>query len=270
MSITNKTRKLLWGQSGNFCAICKKKLIVEATAEDDESIVGEECHIISARRNGPRYDPSYSSDSLDSYDNLLLLCAVDHKMVDDQSATYSAEILRAMKANHKKWVDKKLSDGGKEPEPVRIRRFKQNIPEHLIRFTAGRDLLNLVHGASAGSWDHSELENEGEVELVGGFLEVLRDWADIGPELGPSDLTRTAFELSAQIKELDKAGFWVFGASEDQVMEGGSGHPTNWRVVFVKVVRKDDEQFLRVNLTDLDGEQEPRLKTSTTDEDAAE
>jgi hypothetical protein len=64
MGITDKTRKLIWGKSGNRCTMCRHVLCVDATPEDDESIVGDECHIVSKKENGPRYDSSYPNDKL--------------------------------------------------------------------------------------------------------------------------------------------------------------------------------------------------------------
>ena len=84
MAISNKTRKILWGRSGNRCAICKNEIVVDATAQDDESVVADECHIISSQTNGPRHDLSYQSKKLDSYENVILLCRTHHKMIDDQ------------------------------------------------------------------------------------------------------------------------------------------------------------------------------------------
>ncbi len=64
MNITDKDRKILWGRSGNRCAICKHELVIEATPNDAESVVGEECHIISGSPNGPRHDPTYLEEQL--------------------------------------------------------------------------------------------------------------------------------------------------------------------------------------------------------------
>ena len=47
MSVSNKTRKLLWGRSGNHCAFCLQELVMDATVADDDSIVGDESHIIA-------------------------------------------------------------------------------------------------------------------------------------------------------------------------------------------------------------------------------
>jgi HNH endonuclease len=104
MAITDKTRKLLWGRSGRSCAFCKCDLFIDATAESEESVVGDECHIVSGQVEGPRYDPTFRADLIDHVSNLLLLCKVHHKMVDDQYETYTTEVLRKIKADHEHWV----------------------------------------------------------------------------------------------------------------------------------------------------------------------
>ena len=55
------------------------------TPVDDESIVGDECHIVSAVSTGPRHDPEFPREKLNDHANLLLLCKVHHKLIDDQS-----------------------------------------------------------------------------------------------------------------------------------------------------------------------------------------
>lgn len=104
MTITDKMRKLLWGRSGSRCAFCRNELIQDATPQDDESVVGDECHIVSGKSNGPRYDPAFPVDEIDTYANLILLCRVHHKTVDDQPETFTTEILGQLKANHERWV----------------------------------------------------------------------------------------------------------------------------------------------------------------------
>jgi predicted restriction endonuclease len=112
---------MLWGKSGNRCAICKKELVLDSTPNDDQSVVGDECHIVSAQKNGPRYDKRYPQKNIDTYQNLLLLCRVHHKMIDDQQETYMADLLRKIKENHEKRVAAKLTDID-SPKPVQIKR----------------------------------------------------------------------------------------------------------------------------------------------------
>jgi HNH endonuclease len=135
MAISDKTRKLLWGKSGNRCTICRRELVIQTTNMDDESIVGDECHIISGQYSGPRHDPAFPSHLINEAENLLLLCKVHHKQIDDQHETYTVELLRLQKANHEKWVSKKLSDEEPHPAPIRVRRIRENIPAMLVRIT---------------------------------------------------------------------------------------------------------------------------------------
>jgi hypothetical protein len=248
MGISDKTRKLLWGHSGNRCAICKAELVMSATAKDNESIVGDECHIISGEENGPRYDPDFSKSKIDSYSNLILLCRVHHKGIDDQSATYTAESLRQVKANHERWVSGKLNSYAALDRRLRIRRIKENIPAYLPRITTGKELLDIVAGACTCSQDYDELVSSEEVELVGNFLEITGDWGDLGMDFGPAKKVELGFTLSQMIEELDTAGFWVFAGKENQELIG-QGQTTNWDCSIVRVVRKTNPEI--VPLADL-------------------
>jgi hypothetical protein len=99
VAISGKTRKLLWANSGNRCALCGSVLSHPQAKNDPAAIVGDECHIISGAQDGPRFDPFFHGDN-DGYENLLLLCASDHRLVDTQLGTYSVEKLKQLKANH--------------------------------------------------------------------------------------------------------------------------------------------------------------------------
>src|SRR6266540_301575 len=64
MTISDKTRKLLWGRSGNRCAYCRRELVMTAV-KDNDAIVGDECHIYAKNAGGPRNNLSISIDELD-------------------------------------------------------------------------------------------------------------------------------------------------------------------------------------------------------------
>lgn len=99
MGMSDRDRKILWGRSGNRCAICKISLVAERTSRDRESVVGDEAHIAADSPLGPRYgegDPA----KVGAYENRILLCKVDHKMVDDQWHEYTSERLLRIKAEH--------------------------------------------------------------------------------------------------------------------------------------------------------------------------
>jgi hypothetical protein len=83
--------------------------VEEATRADAESVVGDECHIVSGQSQGPRYDAKFPAARVDEPDNLILLCRVHHKMVDDQTQTYTVEALQKLKAIHETWVASTLN-----------------------------------------------------------------------------------------------------------------------------------------------------------------
>lgn len=230
--------------------ICKKELVIDATSEDAESVVGDECHIISAREKGPRHDPSYESEKLDSYENLILLCRTDHKMVDDQSATFTAEKLHQMKATHEVWVSQRLAEEQKQ-QPLRYRRVKENIPAVLFRLNTGKEVLDVVSNAMAYAFDHDELHSPEEVELVGGFLQTVQDWGDFSGELEAGGRVQVAYDLTQVLKEMEKAGFFVFGGREVQLLEGGAqSSPSNWPVAILRVLRKENKEVIRFDLSE--------------------
>jgi hypothetical protein len=88
MSITDRARKILWGRSGNLCAYCRRVLVEDGNDLSDGSVVGDECYIIGEKPGAARGHLSLDRDNLEEYDNLILLCKVHHKLVDDQSETY--------------------------------------------------------------------------------------------------------------------------------------------------------------------------------------
>jgi hypothetical protein len=155
MPISEKTRKILWGRSGNKCAKCRRELIISRTAADDESVVGDECHIVSGKNQGPRYDPTFPVEQLDEPENLILLCRVHHKMVDDQYDTYTVQVLRRLKENHERWVSSTLAaDKPPVPEPdIRLRVSADTPRRRFPRFGLPPELALRVFVENHGSVD---------------------------------------------------------------------------------------------------------------------
>lgn len=247
MAISDKTRKVLWGRSGNRCAVCRRELVVEGTGIDDDSVVGEECHIMATSPQGPRGKGDGPTELADAPENLILLCRVHHKMADDQCETYTVEVLQQIKANHEKWVVNSLTEKNEIP-PVRIRRIKGRVPTHLVRLASGRDIMTIVHNSLAHSFDHDELESEEEVTLVGNFLQEVQEVSEMSGEFDASDRVRATFELTRLIGELERAGFMIFGAREVQRIEGGLASPADWPVAIVRVLRASNPEIVKIDV----------------------
>ncbi|HEY3316084.1 MAG TPA: HNH endonuclease signature motif containing protein [Bacillota bacterium] len=236
----DRARKILWARSGNRCAVCRSELVIDATPKEPDTVVGDECHIVSAKGRGPRYDPSFPPELLDEPENLVLLCRVHHKMVDDQPQTYTSEYLRRTKSEHEKWVSSVLA-GSKQP-PVRLRLVKDSAAIRLVRLTTGQELVSIIGDSYAFSFDYDEPMSNDEMELISEFLQAAQDWGDIWDELEAGARVKVAFEMGQTIQELDRAGFWVFGGREVQRLEGGVGSPSPWPVAILRVVRSTNPE----------------------------
>jgi tetratricopeptide (TPR) repeat protein len=122
MSISDHTRRILWGRSGGICARCGRRLIVDANDRDREALVGQECHIISAKPKGPRHGAP-PPGGYDGIANLLLLCSVCHDVVDRQPWSFSAEALREIKSGREAQIAQRLTSGHFACVPVRTLNF---------------------------------------------------------------------------------------------------------------------------------------------------
>jgi hypothetical protein len=94
---TPPTIKRLFAVSGNECAFprCKQPLI------ENNTVVGEMCHIKGEKPKAARYDPNQTDRERDSFENLILLCGTHHTIIDGDEKKYTVERLTAMKAKHK-------------------------------------------------------------------------------------------------------------------------------------------------------------------------
>lgn len=110
MSISLKTQKMLWGRAAARCAFpeCRRALVEDVTETDDPTLVGENCHIVAEKGDGPRGNPAMMVDDRNRYGNLILLCNVHHKIIDDQVASWTVERLRQLKQDHETWVEQSL------------------------------------------------------------------------------------------------------------------------------------------------------------------
>ena len=211
----------------------------DGTALDEDSIVGDECHIISGSQNGPRFI-SNVLDNLDNYNNLILLCKTHHKIVDDQPHTYTTELLREMKKKHVKWVQETLSHAN-------LSQTKTN--RILVRITGGRELLNIIkNGNHAYDFNHDELKDEIEVDIIGRFLQDLQDYGDLMSDMESVDQVRTSFVLAKQIQELERIGLWVFGANDTVNYKI---HETSVKLscTRIRIARADNPEIVEINMS---------------------
>lgn len=148
---TESTVKRLFALSGNKCAFpsCNTKAI------DGTTVLGRVCHIKASRPGGKRFDAAQSSTERHGFDNLILLCPTDHAKIDDDDATYTVEVLIAMKQRHELNANQLSGDftdrGGRLI-------WQQMEGAGIAAGTINANTINIHHGASAPGKQTSHAE----------------------------------------------------------------------------------------------------------------
>lgn len=130
---SDKTVKKLFALSRNRCAYPKCDTPI---VHPSGTVVGEVCHIKAQNAGGPRFDPKQAEDARHAFANLILLCSVHHRVVDDQPDTYTVELLSEMKEMHERDGDIELSQ--------EAARMAQKLFEHTtltIQATSGAQVM---------------------------------------------------------------------------------------------------------------------------------
>jgi len=130
VAVKEQDIKLLWGRSGNRCAICRCELSQDKANASASFPFGEQAHIIARNSDGPRGKSILSPKERDSYHNLLLLCPNHHRTIDQDPEDYPIEKLHMIKAEHELWVQRSLSESTDSRKLSR-----QVIYAHLIDLT---------------------------------------------------------------------------------------------------------------------------------------
>jgi len=90
--------KKLFALSRNQCAHpeCSNNMV----SDDGEAVFGQIAHITAASDDGPRFDPKMTDEQRRSFDNLVLLCAEHHKIIDDNEDKYGVDLIKQWKDDH--------------------------------------------------------------------------------------------------------------------------------------------------------------------------
>lgn len=160
---TSATIKRLFALSGNQCAMpkCPNPIVDTRTG----TVVGDVCHIRAHHEGAARFEPAVSRDELHHFDNLILLCTICHRIIDDNVEEYSAQTLIDIKARHE-------AKGHRVPEPGD--RIVESLLHRLDEVAAkvDADVLKLVSSfeIALGQIDIAEL-----ISLVPGPLTPLKN-----------------------------------------------------------------------------------------------
>jgi pimeloyl-ACP methyl ester carboxylesterase len=242
VAVSDHDRKILWARAHNSCAICRRTLIADGTPGDRESIVGDEAHIVARSAAGPR-GAVFASDLPDSYDNLILLCKVDHKRVDDQPLEYTAERLRKIKTEHERWAAQKFASVESDPEPIRLEDPSKGGDIPVTHLAAGSDVWDVVANSQAYRLRTLEDGSDNEIDRADSFLDLARDWGEVSDDVierGMSAVREAKRSLDEALAELQQLGLVVLGGRRRLILRGGHLPPADWWEAVLAIYRRSD------------------------------
>jgi hypothetical protein len=236
VGISNETRKRLWGKSGNRCVICRHELIRRDAGSEPGALVGQEAHIVARSPGGARY-ASLPVKDRDGYDNLILLCANDHREVDTQPGRYTVERLRAMKREHELWVANRLDHAPPYDSGEALAH---------VMFT-GDQVWDVVHGSLGYQYALPEDLTDDQADIVDSTVQQLIEWGEISEDVALQGLPKVREakrSMQDRIDELASAGFLLLGGARVGPLAGGA---ITGRISVLHVVRPEDLAALKMD-----------------------
>lgn len=169
--VPQKVQSALWAGAAGRCQYqgCNQDLIGDLISGNEDALFGFIAHIVADSATGPRGDPVRSPKLAKSLDNLMLLCAAHHKLVDvDDEAGHAESFLIEMKGKH-------------EARMALLSGIHEDLASHVLRFGAkigtNEALISTRDIFAAMSPDHHPASHQTiDLEMTG---HALND-ADLG------------------------------------------------------------------------------------------
>lgn len=109
-----KARLLVWGRAAGRCQYtnCGKRLDQDLISGELGKNFAYLAHNVASSPGGVRGHPDRSHELADDPDNIVLMCDIHHRVIDDErnAGTYSVEAVRAMKLASERRIDRLLSN----------------------------------------------------------------------------------------------------------------------------------------------------------------
>ena len=133
--ISWQTRILIFVRSGGRCQFpgCNKYLLEHPLTRSAGNFA-EFAHIVAFSEQGPRGRQGKRPKFINDIQNLILLCATDHKEIDDHPVQYPRAVLEGYRTEHEKRIKHVTSMG---PElSTRVVQLKANIRGNAVAIPA--------------------------------------------------------------------------------------------------------------------------------------
>lgn len=211
------------------------------------------CHKFCGNNMEVHHIKAHADGGDDTFENAIPLCFDCHAEVRQYDPKHpkgikfsEEELIQHRDAWYERVKRGEQNNKEKKIEPIKIYHEKNYEKIMLHKVSNGKEIINYLSNAYGMSFDE-ETETLEEVKLIGDFLQYLKellDFEDLWDE--PSDRLMTTFNLTEYIKELDTAGFWVFMGKENCRLTGGVNMPEIIPKLIVRVVRKGNEEIIKV------------------------
>jgi hypothetical protein len=80
-----------------------------STGKSKDSLIGEVAHVVGEKADAPRSNSQLSLAARNNPENLLLLCLIHHKIIDDDPEFYTVERILEIRETHIEQIAKRLS-----------------------------------------------------------------------------------------------------------------------------------------------------------------
>jgi len=143
-TIPTRIQAALWGRAAGRCQYpgCNASLIGDLIAGREDGTFGFIAHIVADTPGGPRGDLVDSPRLAKSLDNLMLLCAGHHKIIDVVAvADHPADLLRAIKRDHEAQME--FLTGIQPDRASHVLRFGADIGRHQA-LVSSQDLFDAL------------------------------------------------------------------------------------------------------------------------------
>lgn len=202
-----------------------------------------EVHHIKARADG----------GSDTFENAIPLCFDCHAEVRQydpkhpKGIKFSEKELIQHRDNWYKIVQSGVQTTSKEEKtsPIRIHRQKDYQNINLEKVSSGQELLSFADGVYALEYSYDEPQSKEEATAVADMVQLLTYVMDYIDIYEPNERVVFSYELNDSIKDLNKAGYWLFLAVENRTVTGGLEKPDLFPTLLVKIVRKDNPEIIK-------------------------
>lgn len=211
------------------------------------------CHEFCGNNMEVHHIKAKADGGSDTFDNAIPLCFDCHAEVRQydpkhpKGIKFSEKELIQHRDNWYAVVKSHAEDTKKEDTQPSIKIYRQKDYQNisLKKISSGQELFALADKTCALEYFYDEPQTEEETKAISDIIQLLNyvlDYADI---YEAAERIMFAYELNAQIEELDKSGFWLFLAVEKRIIAEGNRPLDSFPTLLARVVRKDNPEIIK-------------------------